>query len=194
MTPRRTQDRRAADIAPIEWIAGGRMYISRLFALALIISLMLPSSAGGADDVMLSMTNKVTSIKKPRILVDLSNKQCLLDKLPCESNLDCDGAFNLCVPVSVEPIDDVVLIDLATDIYHTIGIKRACSQSRTIAISLDATTPVQVVKQELILQLLETALAGPLRTKFWVAQDQCINVLDRDYPVVIGVQIILEKE
>ena len=131
----------------------------------------------------------------------------------CASLRLCTGflvATVLCmVPANAEAVDSMsngvntiqplvsvglLLVEVKTGIYHTIGINPTCERDKFVAFRLDAQTPVELMEQKLIRQALETARLGPLRIQFSIVQNECVEVPSGiKVPVATGVKLIQTK-
>lgn len=179
--------------------------------LALIVLIALPMSAnshcddyGNADDhpdcsdeVARSMTNKVTSISRtPRGAEEVL--RCRDDRSICKFDFDCGGPLSRdrCNVRSIsggDPTQTVLLVGLATRLYHSIGINPACANNNAVAFTLDSETADELAELDLLQQILEAAKAGPFGTKFWIQQDQCETVLNGEYSVATKIELIQPK-
>lgn len=182
---------------------------AHMLPLLVVACCVIPATAGAN----LSMSNKVTSIEIEGIY------ECSSDQSVCRrgamSVIDCpQGNNNRCTRVGD---GDNLLIGVATNIYHTVGINPACSRDDIVAIPLDAVTPIELMEQQRIIQLLETARIGPFKIKFEITEDQCADTSfpgkevctqvpigtpdcheippeEQSHPVATGVRLIQFKE
>ena len=108
-----------------------------------------------------------------------------------------DSMSNKVTSIQTSTDGSLLIVGVATGIYHTIGINPACPFDKSVAIRLDAVTQVELIEEELIMQAVDAARRGPFRIQFSIVQDECVQrpgaTDSLPIPVATGVKLIQTK-